>query len=126
MSAGTNAVTVLTEWLLERHRQIKTLERDGLAALCPENDLTYRKKMREKAELLATLAKDASPMLEGLPQPAKMFARDELFRFSANAREAIQLNSIFYMAQLLYPENYQEGNADNLELFIEELKDFSS
>lgn len=120
------ALIEFTNWLQKRHEQIRLLEKEGYAALNPDNDQPYREKMRKKADLLAALHTDAAPYLAKLAPAVRGFANDETAIFSANAKEAIQLNSVFYMAQLLYPEDYKDGEPDNFELFMEELKEFSS
>ena len=120
------ALIEFIDWLQKRHDEIRTLEKEGYAALNPNDDQIYREKMRKKADLLAALHTEAAPYLVKLASAARGFANDETAFFSANAKEAIQLNSVFYMAQLLYPEDYKEGEPNNFELFMEELKEFSS
>jgi len=47
--------------------------------------------------------------------------REGLKRFADSADNALSLDSVFYMSALLYPEDYHEGEANDLELFAEEL-----
>ena len=78
--------------------------------------------MAEKAELLGGLAEDADPLLMELPGSEAKSIRSRLERFSESADNAIDLESVFYMAALLYPEDYQEGDRNDLERFIDLIK----
>jgi hypothetical protein len=83
---------------------------------------SYRDGMRRKAELLAGLPKASSPVLRGLPEDARQAIQEGLWGFARNAGNALSLDSVFYMSALLYPEEYCEGEANDLELFLEELR----
>lgn len=78
--------------------------------------------MCEKAELLIALSDEAKPLLASLPGEARFNLALALERFSGSARNAIQLNSVFYMSALLYPDDHKKGEPDNLQLFIERVE----
>jgi hypothetical protein len=65
--------------------------------------------MRE--EILQQLAEDAARAIQ-----------EGLRRFARSAGTALSLNSVFYMSALLYPEDYCEGEPNDLEAFLEELR----
>lgn len=78
--------------------------------------------MREKAEMLAALHTDATPLLNELPGEARFRTALALERFSDSARTALKLNSVFYMSALLYPDTHKKGEADNLTLCIDRIE----
>ena len=77
----------------------------------------------EKARLLASLEEEGETYLEGLPEPLQDQAGHRLHRFSASARNALRIGSIFYMSALLYPEDHKPGQPDDLQVFIRRLRD---
>lgn len=112
----------LTEWLKERHGEIMAREERALEALNNSNVEEYADFMREKARELAALAAAAAPYLKELSARKRFDVGDRLRQFSENAQMALDLDSVFYMSALLYPDNHKKGEPDNLALFIEELK----
>ena len=83
----------------------------------------YTARMQEKARLLASLEEEGETYLEGLPEPLQDQAGHRLHRFSASARNALRIGSIFYMSALLYPEDHKPGQPDDLQVFIRRLRD---
>ena len=121
-SPSSGSVQTLVVWLRERHGTICLGEAKALEALHDNNDETaYRELMRERAENLAGLCDDAAPLLEALPPPLRERTGYRLEQFSQGARNALRLNSIFYMSALLYPDEHQKGEPDNLARLIAEL-----
>lgn len=120
----TNAasLTALHSWLEERAREVRRIEGQALHELERENTQDYRDGMRRKAELLADLPRAFAPLINGLPEDAARAIQEGLWRFARNAGNALSLNSVFYMSALLYPEEYREGEANDLERFLEELR----
>ncbi len=110
----------LLPWLQERAAAIATLEKNANTALHSNGDEpTYRDFMHQKALLLAQIARDAAPMLaaeKNHPQYTQI--SETLESFAAGANNALRLNSIFYKSALLYPDDYQEGEPNNLERLI--------
>lgn len=112
------ALTQLTQWLRQRHSQVLQAEAKALQCLDAGDTPGHNACMRQKAELLASMADDAKPMLEFLPGEQRFNLAMALENFSSSARMALRLNSIFYMGALLYPDDHQKGEPDNLILCI--------
>lgn len=102
--------------------QVTILEKDAREILQKNySEESYRAIMRQKATLLASLHKLAAPAIAELPQTEQTKAIDEgLMRFSQSASSALNLNSVFYMSALLFPEDHKEGTPNDLEQFIED------
>jgi hypothetical protein len=109
-------------WLEDRARDVRRIEQQALNELERKNTQGYRDEMRRKAELLAGLPKASIPLADGLPEDAGRAIQEGLWRFARNAGNALSLGSVFYMSALLYPEDYREGEANDLEVFLEELR----
>ena len=101
--APNPALTQLTQWLRQRHSQVLQAEAKALQCLEAGDTPGHNACMRQKAELLASMADDAKPMLEFLPGEQRFNLAMALENFSASARMSLRLNSIFYMGALLYP-----------------------
>jgi hypothetical protein len=102
----------------EAARTIRRLEAEGLDALHALGDKdTHRFNMMEKCELLADLADHAEPYLKG-SDPVTERLRVGLKDFSRRAAKAMDLQSIFFMSSLLYPDDYQDGQPNDLERFL--------
>lgn len=121
-TVGGEALARLIQWLGERHAAIMAVERDALQRLEKGDIPGHTEKMREKAELLAALSEQAKPLLAPLPGEPRFNLALALERFSGSARTALQLNSVFYMSALLYPDDHKKGEPDNLLLFIERVE----
>jgi hypothetical protein len=120
----TNAAPLVEylSWLEDRARDVRRMEEQARLELGQNNVRNYRDGMRRKAELLAGLPKASIPLLGGLPEDAVQAIQEGLWRFASSASSALSLNSVFYMSALLYPEDYSEGEPNDLELFLEELR----
>lgn len=102
----------------ETARSIRELEAAGLDALHNKGDKdTHRFNMMEKCELLAELPEHAEPYLKG-DDPVSERLRAGLKDFARRANMALDLESIFFMQALLYPDDYQDGEPNDLERFI--------
>lgn len=112
----------VTEWLTRQHDEIIDHEKKALEYMHAGDIPGYRKEMKAKAAQLAALADNASPVLKDLSELAKFRIFDKLNEFSQNANMALELDSVFYMSALLYPDDYKNGEPDNLEKYIESLK----
>jgi len=119
----TNAASlnVFFSWLEECTHDVRRIEKQALYELERKNTRGYRDGMRRKAELLAGLLKTSIPLASGLPEDAAQAIHEGLWRFARNAANALSLDSVFYMSALLYPEEYREGEPNDLEVFLEEL-----
>lgn len=110
------------EWLDARCQDVSALEARGKAAAAAGDAEAYREVMRRKAELLETLFKNAAPHAEGLPPEQREAALKQLKRFSASARQALSLGSVFYMSALLYRDDHKDGEPNNLEVLRDHIR----
>jgi len=122
--AMTNATSLSAffSWLEERAHDVRRIEKQALHELERQHIQGYRDEMRRKAELLVGLPKASLSVANGLHEDATQAIQEGLWRFARNAGNALSLDSVFYMSALLYPEDYHEGEANDLELFLEELR----
>jgi hypothetical protein len=117
MSQG--GVQAIVEFLSAKAAEVRRLEARADQAIHQDKDQArYEAVMREKAALLAGLARDASGLLDGLDEPLAGEVAERLAAFSASAQQALRLGSVFYMWALLYPEDYTEGRKNDLEALI--------
>lgn len=121
-AASGEALARLIRWLQERRAAVMAVEREALQRLETGDTPGHNEKMREKAELLAALSEEAKPLLAPLPGEPRFNLALALERFSGSARNALQLDSVFYMSALLYPDDHKKGEPDNLLLFIERVE----
>lgn len=113
-----NQIAKALEIVRETARQIRSLEKEALDALHGQGDKeTHRFKMMEKCELLADMPDHAEPFLKG-DDPASQRLRAGIKDFARRANMALDLESIFFMSALLYPDDYQEGDQNDLERFL--------
>lgn len=114
----------LVVWLKEQAATISCLEKKAHEALYLTKDKDLHKKiMVEKAELLSRIALDARPYCKALPAQTDELVRGTLQSFSQNAQQSLQIDSIFYMSALLYPDEHKTGEPNNLERFITKLEE---
>ncbi len=103
-------------------RQIRRLEAEAAAVLADNYDLgTYHDLLKQKAEILHDISDLGRDLTSDLNIDLQKLLRDRLGGFSHAALKALHLDSVFYMAALLYPENYQPGAKNDLEIFIDTL-----
>ena len=103
--------------------RIRSIEDEAREALLINDDPeTYRKKLEEKAELLMKLSDLAGPFCEEMSEDTRAEFGAELKSLAKRAAQALKLSSTFYMSALLYPEDYREGDPNDLELLIDRLR----
>lgn len=73
--------------------------------------------------LLMELPEMLAPCCEGMPEDMRAEIETNLNAFAMRAEQALELSSIFYMSALLYPETYQEGDMNDLESFLHQLRE---
>lgn len=113
----------LASWLGEQARAIADLEERARIVLHEENNpVGYHELMVAKATLLTKLIMGARPYLHDLPDAVADSVKATLMGFSRNAAQALQLDSVFYMSALLYPDDHMPGEPNNLEAFIASLE----
>ena len=102
------------------------MEQEAAKALYDRKDKSaYFNHMRNKAEIIAGLPETAARFFNGLEPPLQKMVKAQVGAFSFTAAKALRLNSGFYMAALLVPDNYQDGDNNDLEnlvLFLEDYK----
>lgn len=109
------------KWLQTLCERVADMEARGRALVESGDAEGYRTLMREKAELLAGLDREGRAHLAALPSPLRERAGARLRGFSASAKNALSLDSVFYMSALLYPDEHVPGEPNNLELFRDEV-----
>ena len=110
----------LKSLLLQTAATIRTLEAEALHALHDGGDKeTHRARLQAKCELLMALPQTAAPALVVLAPSEQKRVAAALDSFAARAGQATSIGSVFYMGALLYPDDYKEGEPNNLEQFIE-------
>lgn len=114
--------TNVTNWLQGTADQIRMLESQAVKLLSQNDAEGYNAKMKEKAELLSGLFAQAQLKFRGINTPLAQRVLSTIEGFSDNAARSLKIGSVFYMSALLYPEDYVDGQPNNLELLIAEIK----
>lgn len=103
--------------------QIRRIEAQAREALYSRDEIeTYREKLEEKTTLLMELPETVAPFLEGMPGKPGAEIRRAAKDFSRRASQAWELDSVFYMSGLLYPDDYKEGEKNDLENFTDRVR----
>lgn len=101
---------------------IRGFEAAANAALYEQGDRTaHARNLVAKAELLTNLPALAAKALEDLQPSLRVRVSASLQGFAQRGRNALNVNSVFYMAQLLYPDDYRDGEPNDLEAYVEDL-----
>ena len=120
------ALDILIDKLKGYALKISTLENNAREFLAKDYNLNgYRENMRQKAELLHDLPDHFQQTVQQLDLDTytRKYIKDKLGGFSHGASKALALDSVFYMAALLYPEDYRDGDKNDLESFIFSLEE---
>ncbi len=113
----------ILEFCREVAENIHTYENDAKKALTEDNTKLYIDLMRKKALLLSSLAMEIpNKNMKSIPANAQVLVIKKLSSFSQSAQNAIQLDSVWYMSQLLFDEDYKDGEPNNFDLFLQELE----
>lgn len=113
-------------FLRDRVQTIKNTEAEALRLLHEDNDEPgYRQAMQRKAEILASLAADARPLLDDAPLDKAPMIEHRLDMFSQSAKRSLDIGSVFYMSALLYPDDHQPGEPNTLEAWLGDLERLS-
>lgn len=108
----------LADDLRRAARRIRQAEAEARAAIDGGDEARYRELYAEKVDILLSLPDIVAQHVATLPDEAAERALDEAEGFARRAGQARRMNSIFYMYALLYPEDYTEGEPNDLERFI--------
>ena len=104
-------------------KQIRRLEAEAKTALYDHNNKGHHHKlMLEKAHILMHLPESIAQMKTSLEPKLAQSLNNQLSSYSYSAAKAVELNSVFYMSALLYPEGYTDGDNNDLEDFIFQLE----
>lgn len=102
--------------------QIRTLEAEADILLREHNDPAGAEaNFRRKAELLSEMPDSVEDHLEGLAPALREKVEEGVDGFAQRAMMALNQGSVFWMRNLLYPEDYKEGQPNDLERFIESI-----
>lgn len=108
--------------LQQAARQVRDLEAEAQKVLQENNDVeAYTKCLTEKCLLLMDLP-DAVAGAAFSDTEQEKIIKKTLAGMAKRAGQALDLDSRFYMWNLLYPDDYQPGQLNELELFIKELE----
>jgi hypothetical protein len=89
---------------------LHNLEKEAMRVLQDDkNPDKYRALMCQKAQFLEDLPEEAEKHMCGIPDETSLLIAKRLGRFSRSASQTLELDSIFYMYALLYPEDHREG-----------------
>jgi hypothetical protein len=112
----------LIDMLSAHAARVRELDKTADNSLHEHGDIQkYTQALHSKAELLSELSDLAQPYLADLPTEQQEKIAQQLGAFSRNAQQSLEVDSIFFMRQLLYPEDYVEGEENDLERFITSL-----
>ena len=110
-------------WLESVCAEVRALEAQAEKELHDvEDEASYRETMRRKALLLSSLTDKGRDALSVLMPDVRGPIEDRLQRFAASAANALRIGSVFYMSALLYPEDHQQGDPNDLERFLQDCK----
>jgi len=113
----------LTEALRQEAAKVRELEQQADRALHEDGDTArYTSLLGDKAELLSALPETVQALLEELPGTQREQTEERLQSFAHSADMALELESVFFMRQLLYPEDYEEGRDNDLEKLVRSLE----
>lgn len=121
---GAKAFNELISVLTDQAEQIQRLE--TLAETLvedPQQLQRYRAILEEKARILSGIARLVTPIMKKIPSEEADPIKQTLNRFSQSATTAMRIGSPFYMSALLYPQDHQTGEPNDLEVFIEQLRE---
>lgn len=122
MNSGENASNAIAA-LQSAAERIRRIEDEAREALYVKDDTeAHRRKLQEKTMLLMELTDLVDPFLEGMAKDIRAEIETGLKSFARRASQALELSSIFYMSALLYPDDYREGDPNDLELFVDQLR----
>lgn len=122
----TETIENYVAWLQKANRAVFDKEAQAKACL-NEADYAqaYKGLMAEKAGLIQQLPsgfRDAFSEKDESSRAAWEHIVNRLSEFAMGAENALSIGSPFYMSALLYPDEHQPGEPNNLELLIAELQ----
>ncbi|GAB7079062.1 hypothetical protein [Megalodesulfovibrio paquesii] len=122
MTADT-ALTTALALLRQTATQVRTLESQARAALDNGYDTAaHAAALDAKCAALIDLPQTITPLLQDIPKQYAEMINDQVRSMAMRAKQARSVQSVFYKASLLYPDDYQDGQPNELELFIDQLE----
>jgi hypothetical protein len=118
-----DALRELITFLEHISAEVKRIEADGESAMAEGGQTAFQACLEKKAKLLGGLAENAWVLVERLPNEQADGVARKLEQFSMSASTALRLGSVFFMTALLYPEDHKPGEPNELDLYIEELRE---
>ncbi|MCF8029651.1 MAG: hypothetical protein K9K39_02010 [Desulfohalobiaceae bacterium] len=107
------------EALRAKAKIIRDLEAEAKRKLQEEQDQeAYNRLLREKARTIHSLLYEVQEALEGLPEEEQDQLESALENMGIRASQALEVDSPFFMSMLLYPDDYTEGEENELEKLI--------
>ena len=107
-------------------KQIRALEAEAAKAAEIGDKPAHRAHLTAKCLLLMDLPDKLKEEAPGLKDPeAKQFVAAAQ-GFARRAGQALDVDSVFYMYALLYPDDYQEGGLNDIERFVQDYQDAAS
>lgn len=101
---------------------VKRLEDEAKRLLHRGGDTNgHRDQLRQKAILLSGLS-DKAAELTDLPPRISAMVKERVGGFSFEAERALRVDSVFYMAILLCPEDHKDGMPNELDTLIGHLQ----
>ena len=105
---------------LEAAGEVRRLEAEASRALHEEGDTAaHRARLTEKCLALEALPEETAEALKDSDADGAAAFDAGLEDFARRAGMALSLESIFFMGALLYPEDYQDGDRNDLERFLD-------
>lgn len=112
----------LIEFLEKTNADVIRLEAEGEEALQNGGQRDFQIKLEEKAKILSALGENAWKYSEKIEGALGAEISTRLEQFSTSAGAALRIGSVFFMTALLYPEDHKPGEPNDLETYIEDLR----
>nr|WP_321257512.1 hypothetical protein [uncultured Pseudodesulfovibrio sp.] len=112
----------LIEFLEKTNVDVIRLEAEGEEALQNGGQRDFQIKLEEKAKILSALGENAWKYSEKIEGALGAEISTRLEQFSTSAGAALRIGSVFFMTALLYPEDHKPGEPNDLETYIEDLR----
>lgn len=123
MAGASSAQAQLLEFFRGVAIQIKTLEAQASHALSNGYDTEgHAAALKAKCQRLQALPEEVAPLCKQVDAACADMVQEQVTSMARRAGQAMSVGSVFYMACLLYPDDYVEGQQTELEEFIEELE----
>lgn len=121
---GAKAYNELISVLTDQAEQINRLETLAETVVeDPHQFQRYRAILEEKARILSGISRLVAPIMKKVSPEQAAPITQTLNRFSQSATTSMRIGSPFYMSALLYPQDHKSGEPNDLEVFIQRLRE---